>query len=429
MLSILKMSVTGLFISTLPALAYALPPNEVFDKVKNSVVIVKTVDIQGNIISQGSGVVIRSNLIATNCHVVKGGASYQVNQGQNLIPAHIFSEDIDKDICLLSVNSILGKPAQFGSTIELKVGTLVYAVGAPRGLEFSLSNGIVAQLRGGSPPLIQTTAAISPGSSGGGLFDEEGRLVGLTTLNVTGGQSLNFAMPVEFIKEMKLEHKQSAVENGQIERLKKAIALENIEDWTGALDWCKEWVKLAPKNAEAWFGIGNAYQGLKRYDEAITPYRQALLINSDFEKAWFNLGIAYTNVGNNNDAIAAFGQALLLTPDNDETSWCLGIAYQNLQHYSDAIDSFRKSLLINPNFDLAWFNLGYSYSKLKRYEEAIEAYQQALRINPDFANAWRNLGIACSLNGDKITAIRAVKELRRLDPEQADSLLEVLIPR
>ena len=64
---------------------------------------------------------------------------------------------------------------------DLKVGDPVYAVGAPLGLELSLSEGIVAQLRGGPPPLIQTTAAISPGSSGGGLFDRDGRLVGLTT--------------------------------------------------------------------------------------------------------------------------------------------------------------------------------------------------------------------------------------------------------
>ena len=54
------------------------------------------------------------------------------------------------------------------------MGEPVYAVGAPQGLELSLSEGIVSQLRGGPPPLIQTTVAISQGSSGGGLFNAEG---------------------------------------------------------------------------------------------------------------------------------------------------------------------------------------------------------------------------------------------------------------
>ena len=61
------------------------------------------------------------------------------------------------------------------------MGEPVYAVGAPQGLELSLSEGIVSQLRGGPPPLIQTTVAISEGSSGGGLFNAEAELVGITT--------------------------------------------------------------------------------------------------------------------------------------------------------------------------------------------------------------------------------------------------------
>jgi serine protease Do len=82
----------------------------------------------------------------------------------------------------------------------LAVGTKVYAIGAPQGLELSLSDGVVASLRplGGSS-LIQTTAAISAGSSGGGLFDSLGRLVGITTFQSRTGQNLNFAVPADWI--------------------------------------------------------------------------------------------------------------------------------------------------------------------------------------------------------------------------------------
>ena len=151
--------------------------------------------------------ILSSGRVATNCHVVEGGASYQVGRGTQLIPATLYAEDGDKDICLLDAKGIQGKPAQLGKAAGLKVGDPVYAVGAPQGLELSLSDGIVAQLRGGPAPMIQTTAAISPGSSGGGLFDGEGRLVGLTTFYLEGGQSLNFAMPAEWIGEVKPRRK------------------------------------------------------------------------------------------------------------------------------------------------------------------------------------------------------------------------------
>ena len=146
-----------------------------------------------------------------------------MGRGKRLLSATLFAEDGDKDICLLDAKGIIGKPAQLGKATSLKVGVSVYAVGAPQGLELSLSDGIVAQLRGGPPPLIQTTAAISPGSSGGGLFDGEGRLVGLTTLYIEGGQSLNFAMPVEWIGEIKPGSKTAASGRSQTEWLKHPI--------------------------------------------------------------------------------------------------------------------------------------------------------------------------------------------------------------
>jgi hypothetical protein len=215
--------------SILPVSSHALTPDQVFNKVKDSMVVVKTLDAQGRLKGQGSGVLLPSGKIATNCSVVEGGASYQVGRGKQLVRATLYAEDADKDICLLNAKGLTGKPAQLGKAAGLKVGVPVYAVGAPQGLEFSLSDGIVAQLRGGPPPLIQTTAAISPGSSGGGLFDEEGRLVGLTTLCLEGGQSLNFAMPVEWIGEVKPGRKAVAKGQSQSEWLKRAATLEGAD--------------------------------------------------------------------------------------------------------------------------------------------------------------------------------------------------------
>ena len=302
------------FLAILPVLAHALSSTRVFDKVKNSVVVVKILDPQGEVIGLGSGVILPSGKVATNCHVVKRGYSYEVGRGKQLVSAFLDSEDLGKDICVLAGKRINGKPAQFGKTADLKVGDTVYAVGAPLGLELSISEGIVAQLRGGPPPLIQTTAAISFGSSGGGLFDSEGRLVGLTTFQVRGGQSLNFALPVEWIDDVNPGRNLVSEGYSQSEWVKGSIALEKRKDWKGLLDWSLEWTKSEPNNALAWYNRGYAYDELKRYNDAIEALRQAVRIDPEYANAWYNLGVAYAYSGNRTEALNVVQELRRLDP-------------------------------------------------------------------------------------------------------------------
>jgi len=301
--ALLRVICAAVFLAVLPVPAHALPPDQVFNTVKDAVVVVKTLDTLGRLKSQGSGVLISPGRVATNCHVVRGGPSYQVARGEQRVAAALYAEDGNKDICLLDATDLGGEPAQLGQAATLKVGDPVYAVGAPRGLELSLSDGIVSQLRGGPPPLIQTTAAISPGSSGGGLFDGDGRLVGLTTLYMRGGQSLNFAMPVEWIGEVKPGRKPVTERRPQTQWLKRATALEQSKDWQGLLDWCRKWTNDEPENVNAWFGLGIAYGKLTRYQDAIDAFRQAVRINPTYARAWYNLGVAYGKSGNRTSAL------------------------------------------------------------------------------------------------------------------------------
>jgi Flp pilus assembly protein TadD len=393
--SVIRLIGAVFFLALLPVPGRALTPAQVFDKVKDAVVVVKTLDAQGKVKGQGSGVLLASGRVATNCHVVEGGASYRVGRGKHLVAATLYAEDGDKDICLLDVKGIQGKPAQLGEAARLKVGDPVYAVGAPQGLELSLSDGIVAQLRGGPSPLIQTTAAISPGSSGGGLFDREGHLVGLTTFYVEGGQSLNFAMPTEWISEVKPGRKPAAEGRSQIEWLKRTFALETTKDWQGLLDWCRKWTTSEPEDFGAWFMLGNAYDNLQRYDGAIEAFRQAIRIEPRFAGAWINLGVAYSHVDRDNDAIEAYRQAIRIEPDDGK----------------------------------AWINLGVAYGIVRHYNDAIEAYREAIRIEPDDGKAWYGLGLAYFLSGNRTEALDAVRELRRLDPTRADKLFNLIVPR
>lgn len=463
MSGIIRLICTASCLAILPLPSYALTPAQVFDKVKDSIVVVNTLNAQGKDKSQGSGVLLSSGKVATNCHVVEEGVFYRVSRGKQLVSAVLFAEDRDKDICILYVKGIKGKPVILGKAANLKVGDPVYAVGAPKGLELSLSNGIVSQLRGGPPPFIQTTAAISPGSSGGGLFDGEGRLVGITTASMRGGQSLNFAMPVEWIGEVKPGRKLLTGTLGQAEWHKRTLVLAENKDWKGLLECGLDRLKSDPKSAEAWFVVGGAYNKLNRYDEAIGALREVLRINPEFAVAWHFLGASYLGLKRYDDAVNALRQALRINPELASAWKDLGIAYDALQRNDDAISAYRQAVSIKPEFADAWFNLGNTYFRLNRKEDAIAAYREALRINPETAEAWLTLGVAyytlkryedaigacrqssrinpeltlawqClgnayALSGNRTAALEVVKELRRLDPASADELFNLVVPR
>lgn len=179
--------------------------SQVFAAVSPSIVVVKAFDKSGHAIALGSGVVIAQGVVVSNCHVFESTktASASVFYQTRRYPATLRYGDPAHDLCSFVVNDLTAPPVKMGSAAALKVGENVYAIGAPEGLDLTLSSGIVSSLRkvpGGV--VIQTTAPISPGSSGGGLFDSEARLIGITAYYAKKGQQLNFALPAEWIREL-----------------------------------------------------------------------------------------------------------------------------------------------------------------------------------------------------------------------------------
>ena len=175
----------------------------VFENTWRSVVVVH------NGRNQGSGVIVRPNMVATNCHVVDSRARITVHKStvhradtKTDFSAEILRADKKKDFCLLNVKNLRGVPATVRKYDTLKVGENVYGLGAPQGLELSLSVGVISQLRKSrNARFIQTDAAISPGSSGGGLFDRDGNLIGILTSKITGQntEGLGFAIPADLV--------------------------------------------------------------------------------------------------------------------------------------------------------------------------------------------------------------------------------------
>ncbi len=195
------LTLAGLLVGTTGNVS-AMEPDKLFDKVSRSVVLVLNFG-EGGLQMTGSGVVIDNQRVITNCHVLRQAKTVDIKLGNGRFGAQLLTPDPDRDLCLLSVKDLPAPAVEIGALSNVRVGQKAYAVGAPKGLELTLSDGLVSSLRSkAGSQLIQTSAPISQGSSGGGLFDENGRLIGITSSTLNEGQNLNFAIPAEYIREL-----------------------------------------------------------------------------------------------------------------------------------------------------------------------------------------------------------------------------------
>jgi serine protease Do len=189
--------------AVMPAAPVTQSAAAVFQSASQSIVRILAGDDTGPT-SQGSGVVIGRGVVITNCHVVEGASQIRVKTGPSNWPATVSLADGEQDLCRLDVSGLDAPAVTIAGVGDLKTGERVYAIGAPYGYELTISEGIVSSLRPvTNGKIIQTTAAVSPGSSGGGLFDSQARLVGIVTFQRKDGQNLNFALPADWISSMR----------------------------------------------------------------------------------------------------------------------------------------------------------------------------------------------------------------------------------
>ena len=183
----------------------ALTPEQLFEQVAPSVWRVQTFDAQHQPLAGGSAVVIAPGSLVTNCHVLAKASRVAVTRDNVSYGATLEHPDPERDLCLLKVANFTAPAVPVAGVEALKVGSRVYAIGNPRGFEQTISDGLLSGLRrsaSGDFTALQVTVPISAGSSGGGLFDARGRLIGITTFTLRDAQNVNFALPADWIAEV-----------------------------------------------------------------------------------------------------------------------------------------------------------------------------------------------------------------------------------
>jgi len=172
-------------------------------RVGPSVVTIRTFDSNGRELAQGSGFLLEDGRVATNTHVVRGAANVELldSDGQ-LIGTTQYAEALSNtvDIAILP-RVVTEQQGLLLAAAEPPVGTRIFAIGAPEGLQNTVSDGLVSAVRDlDSQRMIQISAPISSGSSGGPVVNIGGSVIGVSVLSVTDGQNLNFAVPARAIR-------------------------------------------------------------------------------------------------------------------------------------------------------------------------------------------------------------------------------------
>ena len=195
-----------LFLFCCAIVATAQTPQQIAQKAFRSTVLLVMEDANGQPLSLGSGFFVGDGQIATNLHVVEGstrGYAKLVSQETKFNIEGYTAIDERRDLIILKVTAFGTQTVSLGNSDFAQVGETVYAVGNPRGLEGTFSQGIISSIRPvGNDKLIQMTVPLSPGSSGGPVLNRRGEVIGVSVLTIRDGQNLNFAIPSNYLKNL-----------------------------------------------------------------------------------------------------------------------------------------------------------------------------------------------------------------------------------
>jgi len=290
---------------SLPAVA-SLERERLFE-VAASVLKIEVVRQQGGY-SIGSGVVVADGVVVTNCHVTQSAVSINVLRGDQRWRVEAQARDAVHDLCLLRVPRLGAPRVTLGRSAELKNGQVVAAVGFTGGQSLQSSTGKVIELHrldGGY--VIQSDNWFSSGASGGALFDEQLRLVGVLTFRLRGGLLHYFASPVEWLAPLLADsqafrpvapaglagpadlyywQRQPPMQPAFLQ----AAALLRDSKWTELEALARRWSESDADDPAPWNALARALDGLGRLGAAAAALEQSLKLAPTAGPAWLHLG-------------------------------------------------------------------------------------------------------------------------------------------
>ena len=225
-----------------PAKQTALTSIDIAKRTLENTVSLVMQDANRQTLALGSAVIINNGKIVTNVHVISGakyGYALKNSDETKMNISGYLAIDKTNDLVLLSVPEILTSNPLVLDTLFPEIGEDIFAAGNPQGLSGTFSEGIVSSIRQyEGEHLIQISAPISPGSSGGAIVNSKCNLIGIAVGGIENGQNLNFAIPAKYVNQLiknsteelfKLNvPKGTKSNNKEIEKARDLVKIKNV---------------------------------------------------------------------------------------------------------------------------------------------------------------------------------------------------------
>ncbi len=232
-----------LFLSLLPLEVAAqgaakTPAVRIAEQYLGTVATVVALDANRQPLALGSGFFLSERgELATNAHVIQGSANVAIRWGnETKLASRVVRFDDRYDLVVLDTAFSNTRWPPLGDAETVVVGEEVVVLGNPHGFEGTVSTGIVSGVREiAGLRYLQITAPVSPGSSGGPVFNVRGHVIGITTASVTRGQNLNFAVPVNLLRSAPTvsiafsQVRAKPIESERLDHLKDLVRLTNVK--------------------------------------------------------------------------------------------------------------------------------------------------------------------------------------------------------
>jgi serine protease Do len=299
MRSLLSITVFLSLLSGMPTAAHAYDRQKLLSSFF-STVLVRGFKLDGNL-AYGSGVVVAENKVLTNCHVLRETKQAWVSQGEETFGIISTQADRYHDLCLVTTQYLPVKPVTLGSGNALKKGQEVVAISHSNGVPAPLTS--LGEIKSLYPMdganVIRSNVKFTMGASGSGLFDGEGRLIGINTLKTSGRNAYFYALPIEWLAEVQKQPIETSLpiagqafweaEEASLPFFMQ-IALPQLHaNWDKLADVASRWVKAEPQNAEAWYELGLAQENNGQKTEAVKSFRRSIALDTENSDALLHI--------------------------------------------------------------------------------------------------------------------------------------------
>jgi S1-C subfamily serine protease len=395
--ALLRFIALGLLLFCITTVAPAQTAEQIAEKALAATVYLEMENRDGKQLRAGSGFFVGQSQIATNFHVIAGvarGTAKLVNKPTKYTIEGITATDEKNDLAILKVTGLDVQPLSLGDSDTVKIGETVYVAGNPKRLEGTFSDGIISSIRGSaSRKLLQMTAPMSPGSSGGPVLNGKGEVIGVSFATIEGGQNLNFAIPSNYLKSLLRQFEPAKPYRQAVQTTADAVEL------VAAIAHYDKAIRLKPDHADDYVNRGLLKSKLSQYSGAIADYSRAIRLKPNYANAYYYRGKAKHDLEKYSGAIADYSKSIRIKPDYAAAYNNRGKAKADLGEHNAAIADYDKAIRLKPDYVDAYVNRGLAEYDLGQYSAAITDYDAAIRLKPDLAAAYYNRGRAKILLG------------------------------